>query len=190
MKLMYGLGSALGLLAVVMLGGCETMNNPSSRSDYGTSDNRTSDYRSSDYGTSENRASDYRSFDYGTDNQTAVYPGYGTVVSIELERQESVGSSGSGVGIGTIAGAVVGGVVGSQVGSGRGSTAATLIGAAGGAYIGHELENRQQQQQSIDVYRVRVRMEDGFTQTLLLGNNPDLRVGDRVRINNGILERY
>jgi outer membrane lipoprotein SlyB len=76
------------------------------------------------------------------------------------------------------------------VGSGSGSTAATIIGAAGGAYIGHELENRPQQQ-TADVFSVRVRMENGSTQTLLLSNNnPGFRVGDRVRISNGVMERY
>ncbi|WP_020680867.1 glycine zipper 2TM domain-containing protein [Marinobacterium rhizophilum] len=184
MKLMYGFGSALALLAVLMLGGCETMNNRSNSSGYGTSDNR------SDYGRTDYRSSDNRSSDYGADNQTTIYSGYGVVQSIELVRQESSANGSGGVGMGTIAGAVVGGVVGSQVGSGRGSTAATIIGAAGGAYIGHELENRQQTQQVTDVYSVRVRMENGVTQTLLLSNNPDLRVGDRVRISNGVMERY
>ncbi|MCP8687479.1 glycine zipper 2TM domain-containing protein [Marinobacterium sedimentorum] len=185
MKLMYGFGSGLALLTVLTLGGCENMNNPSSNSDYGTSDHR-SDYGRSDYGRSDYRSSDNRSSDYGNGNQT-IYSGYGVVQSIELVRQESSGNG--GVGIGTIAGAVVGGVVGSQVGSGHGSTAASIIGAAGGAYIGHELENRQQTQ-TADVYSVRVRMENGSTQTLLLSNNPDLRVGDRVRISNGMMERY
>jgi outer membrane lipoprotein SlyB len=195
MKLIYGFGSGLALLTVLMLGGCETMNNPSNSSVYGTSDNR-SDYGTSDsrsYGTPDYRSpdyreSDYRESDYGNRNQT-IYSGYGVVQSIELVRQENSTSAGGGVGIGTIAGAVVGGVVGNQVGSGSGNTAATIIGAAGGAYVGHQLENRQQTQ-TADAYSVRVRMENGSTQTLLLSNNPDLRVGDRVRISNGVIERY
>jgi outer membrane lipoprotein SlyB len=162
MKMMNGLGLVLGLMAVLMLGGCETRNYPSQASDYSTGNYRTGD-------------------------QPTIYSGYGVVQSIELVRQDS---GGSGVGMGTIAGAVVGGVVGSQVGSGSGSTAATIIGAAGGAYIGHELENRPQQQ-TADVFSVRVRMENGSTQTLLLSNNnPGFRVGDRVRISNGVMERY
>ncbi|MFC6672113.1 glycine zipper 2TM domain-containing protein [Marinobacterium aestuariivivens] len=170
MKLRYGFGSVLALITVLMLGGCETLNNPSYRSDSGTSD--------------------YRSSDYGNGYQTTIYSGYGVIQSIELVRQDSGDSGGSGVGMGTIAGAVVGGVVGSQVGSGSGSTAATIIGAAGGAYIGHELENRPQEQ-TAEVFRVRVRMENGSMQTLLLSNNnPGFRVGDRVRISNGVMERY
>lgn len=114
---------------------------------------------------------------------SGVYSGYGVVQSIELVRQER-----SGVGLGTVAGAVVGGVLGNQVGAGRGNTAATIVGAAGGAYVGHELESRQQA--NADAYRITVRMENGAYQTLTQSTNGDLRVGDRVRIENGVLQRY
>lgn len=124
---------------------------------------------------------------YGTTNQENDSSGYGVVSSIEHVRQDNRGAG--GVGLGTIAGAVVGGVVGNQVGSGRGNTAATVIGAAGGAYIGHELENRQQEQ-TADAYKVTVRMDDGSYQTMMLGTNTSFRVGDRVRIRNGVLHRY
>ncbi|MGB2902775.1 MAG: hypothetical protein WBB96_05045, partial [Candidatus Dechloromonas phosphoritropha] len=76
------------------------------------------------------------------------------------------------------------------VGSGKGNTAATVIGAVGGAYVGHELENRNQNQQQADAYRVTVRMEDGSNQTLMQNTSDDIRVGDRVRIENGIARRY
>lgn len=115
-------------------------------------------------------------------------PQYGVVQSIELVKQDNSGIVGSGIGVGTIVGAVVGGVVGNQVGGGRGKTAATVIGAAGGAYAGHELENRQQQK--ADAYKITVRMEDGAYQTLTQDTDTRLRVGDRVRIENGVLQRY
>jgi outer membrane lipoprotein SlyB len=121
-----------------------------------------------------------------TNNSRDYYSGYGTVQSVELVRQER---SGSNIGLGTVAGAVVGGIVGNQVGSGKGNTAATVIGAAGGAYVGHELENRNQQPAG-DAYRVTIRMEDGSRQTLIQSTNNDIRVGDRVRIDNGIAHRY
>ena len=89
------------------------------------------------------------------------YSMYGTVQSIELVRQDRAGST---IGLGTIAG------------------------AAGGAYVGHELENRNQQQ--ADAYRVTVRMEDGSNQTLMQNTSDDIRVGDRVRIENGVARRY
>jgi len=140
--------------------GCETTNQPN-------------------YG--QQQAPDYRQ----STNSRDSYSIYGTVQSIELVRQEKAGSS---IGLGTVAGAVVGGLVGNQIGSGRGNTAATVVGAAGGAYVGHELENRNQQQ--VDAYRVTVRMENGSHQTLMQETSSDLRVGDRVRIDNGVARRY
>jgi outer membrane lipoprotein SlyB len=118
----------------------------------------------------------------------SAYSDYGVVQSIELVAQENSGIAGSGIGLGTVAGAVVGGVLGHQVGSGRGNTAATVAGTAGGAYVGHELEKRQQQKS--DAYRITVRMDDGSYQTLTQDSNHGFRVGDRVRFENGTLQRY
>jgi len=117
-----------------------------------------------------------------------VYSGYGVVQSIELVQHEKSGIGGSGIGLGTIAGAVIGGVVGNQVGSGSGKTVATVVGAAGGGYVGHEIENRQQQ--TDDSYKITVRMDNGSNQSVLQSTNSGFRVGDRVRFNNGVLERY
>lgn len=176
MKRIKVAGAVLGLICALMLSGCDTMNRPSQSS--GTNN---STYDSSRYGsTSQN-------------DQPTIYSGYGVVQSIEFVRQDNQGNQGiggSGVGLGAIAGAVVGGVVGHQVGSGSGNTAATIVGVVGGAYLGNELENRQQQQIT-EAYRVTVRMENQTTQTLLLNNNnPGFRAGDRVRISNGVIERY
>lgn len=113
-----------------------------------------------------------------------VYPGTGVVQSIELVQQ---GSEDRGVGLGAIAGAVVGGVAGAQVGSGSGRTAATILGAAGGAYLGHELEGRRQQ--PTEAYKVTIRMDDGSHQALLVSTDVDFRVGDRVRVEGGVLYR-
>lgn len=110
---------------------------------------------------------------------------YGVVQSIELVRQDSGGNS---VGIGTIAGAVVGGIVGNQVGSGGARTAATVAGAAGGAFVGHELEKRNQQ--PVDAYKFTIRLNNGSYQTVMQSTNADIRVGDRVLIDNGVVQRY
>ncbi len=106
---------------------------------------------------------------------------FGVVQSVEQMRQQ-----GGGIGLGTIAGAVVGGVVGNQVGSGRGNAAATVIGAAGGAYVGHQLEGRQH----VDSDRVTVHMDDGSYQTFTESPGAGYRVGDRVRTGNGTMQRY
>ena len=122
-------------------------------------------------------------------NSSNAYGGYGVVQSIDLVQQtQSSGIGGTGIGVGAIAGAVVGGILGNQVGGGVGNTAATVIGAAGGAYAGNELEKRNQQQ--TNAYKYTIRMNDGSYQTLTQNTNADVRVGDRVVIDNGVARRY
>lgn len=159
-------GAVLGVVGVLAFAGCGTMNDP-----FNTS-------------TPANA-------EPGTVNSGNAYAGYGVVQSIDLVQQGNTGSTGiggTGIGLGTIAGAVVGGVLGNQVGSGSGRTAATVAGAAGGAYVGHELENRQQQR-TADVYRFTIRMDSGSYQSLTQNTNAGIRVGDRVRIDNGLIQR-
>lgn len=117
----------------------------------------------------------------------AVYSGYGVVEAIDVVKGEAGGIGGSGLGAGTIAGALIGGVLGHQVGQGTGNTAATVAGAAGGAYVGHQMEKKSQ---SPDQYRFTLRMENGSYQTLMQSSSADFRVGDRVRIDNGVMQRY
>lgn len=115
-----------------------------------------------------------------------VYTQYGVVQSIDLVQLQRNNS----VGIGAIAGAVVGGILGNQVGAGSGNTAATLLGAAGGAYAGNEIEKRNQSNQSDQGFRFTIRLGDGSYQTFTQTINPDIRVGDRVQIDNGVVRRY
>ena len=112
-----------------------------------------------------------------------AYIGYGVVQSVALVQQEN-----SGLGGGAILGALVGGIVGNQVGRGGGNTAATVIGAAGGAYAGHQIEKRNQQ--PTDAYRLSIRMTDGTNLSLMQSATTDIQVGDRVLIENGVARRY
>ena len=112
-----------------------------------------------------------------------AYTGYGVVQSIELVQQAN-----TGLGAGAVAGAIVGGILGHQVGSGQGNTAATVLGAAGGAYAGNELQKRNQPQ--ANAYRFNIRMQDGSYQAVTQTTIDDIRVGDRVRIDNGVARRY
>jgi len=173
MTTMNRFGAVLGVVGVLTLGGCETMNDPYNTSRSGPA------YQGTPY--------------QGTVNSENAYSEYGVVQSIDLVQQGNTGNTGiggSGIGIGTIAGAVVGGLLGHQVGSGRGNTVATIAGAAGGAYVGNRVENRTQQQRTADVYRLGIRMDNGSYQTLTQNTIADLRVGDRVRIDNGSVQRY
>ena len=114
------------------------------------------------------------------------YTQYGVVQSITQVQQQSTSTP---IGAGTIVGAVVGGVLGHQVGSGNGNTAATVLGAAGGAYAGHQLEKSNQTPQG-NLYQLSVRLNNGSYQTLTQATNNDIRVGDSVRIDNGVAARY
>lgn len=119
---------------------------------------------------------------------SGVYTQYGVVQSIELVQQVTTGDN--TLGVGTVAGALIGGVLGHQVGSGDGNTAATVLGAAGGAYAGHQIEKNNNTQQSVNAYKFTVRMENGSYLAVVQTTNPDIRVGDRVQLDNGVLRRY
>ncbi len=105
--------------------------------------------------------------------------GTGTIESIEVVHRTQ------GLGLGTLAGAAIGGVLGNQLGSGRGNTATTVAGAAGGAYVGHEMEKKRRTDNKI--YKVTIRMDNGTTQSFAQEMEPSLRTGDRVSITNGVL---
>ncbi len=124
----------------------------------------------------------------GYSNSDSSYNNNATYGVVDSIQKSSGGIANSGVGVGTIIGGVVGGVLGNQVGGGTGKTVATVAGVAGGAFIGHEIDkNRQSNNPS---YAVRVRLNNGDFQTVDLDNVGDLRVGDRVRLENKQLYRY
>ena len=50
---------------------------------------------------------------------------------------------------GTVIGGVAGGLLGSSIGSGSGRTAATIVGAAGGAYVGNQVQKNAQQKKTV-----------------------------------------
>lgn len=77
----------------------------------------------------------------------------GQVVSVQAVQQAAPPT-----GVGAVAGGVLGAVVGNQVGKGNGRAAATLLGAVGGGYVGHKVEERTR---THTVYQIAVRMDDG-----------------------------
>ncbi len=89
---------------------------------------------------------------------------------------------------GTLIGGLAGGVIGHQIGSGRGKTAATVAGAVGGAVVGNEIEKKQEQA-TTQRYRITVRLDSGSSLIVEDTRDLNLRVGDRVRIENGHLTR-
>jgi outer membrane lipoprotein SlyB len=114
------------------------------------------------------------------DSRDSAY--YGRVSDIDVVSVESK-SSGSGA----VVGAVIGGVLGHQVGKGKGRDVATGAGAIGGAVAGHKMENRNGRDN--DIYRVTVTFENGSRRDFDYEDIDDLQVGDRVRVEDGRIER-
>lgn len=108
---------------------------------------------------------------------------HGVVHSIDRVRAQNQTSGG-----GAIVGGVAGAVVGRQIGSGSGKDAGTAVGAVVGAIIGNEIEKNQQGRH--DIYRVTVRVDRGGLRSFDYAQLDDLRVGDRVRIENNQLYRW
>jgi outer membrane lipoprotein SlyB len=102
---------------------------------------------------------------------------------IESVREVSVHRRPSGVGL--IGGALVGGLLGNAIGGGRGRALTTVGGAAGGAYVGNQIEKNHD---SGTGFAVVVRMDDGRKHTLHYGRMPQWREGDRVRYEHGHVE--
>ncbi|WP_426209859.1 glycine zipper 2TM domain-containing protein [Massilia sp. TWP1-3-3] len=103
-----------------------------------------------------------------------------------VETVNVVQVDGDGSYLGTIGGGVIGAAIGSQIGDGKGKTAAQIAGALGGAYIGRNIERNAKRTQH---YEVVVRFANAGTQTVTYEQDPGLRVGEKVKVNNGVLAR-
>lgn len=106
----------------------------------------------------------------------------GTVVAVQQVRHKS-----SQLGVGTAIGAVAGGLLGHTIGKGDGRTAATVGGAVAGGAVGHQVEKNNGGGRH--GWRFSVNMDSGRRVTVTQGDNPDIRSGDRVRVDNGHVER-
>ena len=122
-----------------------------------------------------------------TQNSTRQNSGtqYGVVDSIQSTRAPAS----TGPGAGAVLGGVVGGLLGNQVGGGTGKTVATVAGAVGGAVIGNQVEQNNRAQ-AADVFQVNVRLDNGGYVAVTQDSVADLRVGNRVRVENGRAYRY
>ncbi|MDB5946780.1 MAG: 17 kDa surface antigen [Ramlibacter sp.] len=83
---------------------------------------------------------------------------------VVVQRQgQARGIAGTQVTPGMAIGGVVGGLLGNQVGHGNGRAAATVIGAAGGAYAGNAIEKNRVR---YTAYVMHIRMRDGSMRTI------------------------
>lgn len=124
---------------------------------------------------------------YPAPNSQGAYLEYGRVSNVEVVRMQEPAR---GPGIGAVIGGVAGAVVGNQIGTGGGRTAATVIGAVGGAVAGNAIERSRTANASAgESYRVSVQLDNGPIRAYDMTSYGDLRIGDRVRIENGQLYR-
>ena len=96
-----------------------------------------------------------------------------------VESIRAVEVQGQGSWLGAAGGALVGGLLGNQLGHGRGRTVTTVAGAGAGAYAGNEIEKSMTRSVR---YQLRVRMEDGTQRTFYRTAQPELTVGQKVRV--------
>jgi outer membrane lipoprotein SlyB len=101
-----------------------------------------------------------------------------------VESIREVEVRGQGTGLGMAVGGVTGGLLGNQIGHGGGRAVATVAGAAGGAYVGNEIEKNSR---SHAAFRITVRMEDGTYRTVTQRSHPGYAVGERVKVVDGTI---
>jgi len=112
-----------------------------------------------------------------------VLPGH--LATVQSVRE--VKDPGQHTGLGPIAGGIAGAVIGDQIGKGKDTTrkVLTVLGAAGGAYAGREIEK---QARATKHWEIDVRRDDGAFETVRSEVAPPYRPGERVRLVDGRLQ--
>jgi outer membrane lipoprotein SlyB len=122
----------------------------------------------------------------------ATYPvagvEFGRVTNIEYVPVGVTTSNNNNI-LGAIVGGVAGAALGSTIGGGSGRTAATILGGAAGAAIGSNIARNQHGVTTAAGYRVTVQTDQGAWRTYEVSSTGDLRIGDRVRVDGGVIYR-
>jgi outer membrane lipoprotein SlyB len=112
---------------------------------------------------------------------------YGRITNIEYMP---VGTTAPSTGIlGAVVGGLAGAALGSTVGGGAGRAAATVLGGVAGAAIGNQIARNQSGATMAPGYRITMTTDNGGLRTYEVPATGDLHVGDRVRIDNGVIYR-
>ena len=174
------ISSASVVLVLAGLAACAPMSPPVSDANYPNNYPNTASYPNQTYPAGTYPAGTY------PNNQQNRYTEYGRVSNVEVFRtQDQARSSG----VGAILGGVAGAVVGHQIGGGTGKDVATVVGAVGGAVAGNAIEKNRNPGTVRETYRVSVTLDNGTGRAYDVPATGDLRIGDRVRIENGMLYR-
>jgi outer membrane lipoprotein SlyB len=113
---------------------------------------------------------------------------YGRVINIEYMPVGTTAPHNTSI-LGAVVGGVAGAVLGNQIGSGSGRTAATVLGGVAGAAVGNQIARNQQGVTTAPGYRITMQTDQGVIRTYEVPATGDLRVGDRVRVDNGVIYR-
>jgi len=167
------ISSASAVLVLVGLAACAPMSPPVSDANYPAT------YPNAGY---PNQSYPVGAYPSNTQNR---YVEYGRVSNVEVFRTQE---QARGSGVGAILGGVAGAVVGHQIGGGTGKDVATVAGAVGGAVAGNAIE-KNRNTTIRETYRVSVQLDNGSGRAYDVPSTGDLRIGDRVRIENGLLYR-
>jgi len=113
---------------------------------------------------------------------------YGRIVNIEYMPAGTAAPASNNI-LGAVVGGLAGAAIGSQIGGGTGRTAATVLGGVAGAAIGNQIARNQQGVTTAPGYRITMQTDQGGMRTYEVPATGDLRVGDRVRVDNGVIYR-
>jgi outer membrane lipoprotein SlyB len=86
---------------------------------------------------------------------------------------------------------VIGGILGAVVGNAVGNNSTgTVLGGVAGAAVGSQVNKGPGTAATNNVYRFTIQTDGGAMRTYDVANAGDMRTGDRVRIENGVISRY
>jgi len=122
----------------------------------------------------------------------ATYPvagiEYGRIINIEYMPVGTAAPASSNI-LGAVVGGLAGAALGSTIGGGSGRTAATVLGGVAGAMVGSQIARNQQGVTTAAGYRITMQTDQGVIRTYEVPATGDLRVGDRVRVDSGVIYR-
>ncbi|WP_411886536.1 glycine zipper 2TM domain-containing protein [Polaromonas sp. YR568] len=176
------ISSASVVLVLAGLAACAPMSQTTSDANYPAAYPNTTYPNTASYPNQTYPAGTYPANQQGQNR----YIEYGRVSNVEVFRTQE---QAKGSGIGAILGGVAGAVVGHQIGGGTGKDVATVAGAVGGAVAGNAIEKSRNTGAVRETYRVSVTLDNGTGRAYDVPSTGDLRIGDRVRIENGLLYR-
>lgn len=133
-------------------------------------------------------ASTYPTTTYPTQTYPVAGQEYGRITNIEYLPVGTTTSNNSGI-LGAVVGGIAGGLLGNTIGGGSGRAAATVLGGVAGAAIGSQIARNQAGATTAPGYRITMVTDQGLTRVYEVPATGDLRVGDRVRVDGGVIYR-